>query len=157
MTPRQGLTHVATAVARGLLLALAAVSLVPRAQAVENGFGLDVAPELPTQQRQGTTSYFDVQASPGEAIPLKVRLSNTTDEAITVRATVVPAQTSDSGSVAYQEKILHPGLLRHDMTDLVDSPHQSVTVPARGEVTYSTTLTLPSEAFEGLVAGGYHL
>lgn len=118
------------------------------------GFGLGVEPELPSQQRDGTSAYFDVLAQPGGHVALKVHLANQTSKSMKVNAEVVPAQTGDSGNVTYQEGILKPSLLVNNIADYVTNAHETLTIPAKSTVTYSTTLTMPAQAFEGLMAGG---
>jgi hypothetical protein len=147
---------------RGIVAVCAVFSLVvtffvaPSAQASAAGFGLEVTPSLPAEQRSATSSYFDVKAQPGHAVNLSVKVANKTSKAMKVSAAVVPAQTSDSGSVEYTSTLTSANkkLLSHDLRNYVSVKNRTLTIAANSSTTFTTTLTMPSQAFEGVMAGG---
>ncbi|MCI1902079.1 MAG: DUF916 and DUF3324 domain-containing protein [Bifidobacteriaceae bacterium] len=121
------------------------------------GFGLSVNPVLPQEQRSTTTSYFDVAAAPGRVSTLKVDLVNKTSKAMKVSAAVVPASTSDSGSVAYDATsaaTTSVASTAHKLPDLVSVKNQTLQIPANSTRIFTTKLTMPAQSFEGVVAGG---
>ncbi|MCI1983468.1 MAG: DUF3324 domain-containing protein [Bifidobacteriaceae bacterium] len=142
---------VAVAFAVVLATTLFATPITPAHAA---GFGLTVTPNLPAEQRPATTSYFDIEAAPSHTTTMKVTLTNKTSAAMKVSATVVPAQTSESGSVAYQSTVTDKKLLVRDLRDDVSVKNQTLTIPANGTTSFTTKLTMPATAFDGVMAGG---
>jgi hypothetical protein len=131
-----------------------AASLLCVLPAQAAGTAIQVRPEMPSQQRSSTSSYFDVVLAPGESTLLKVEVSNSSSETVSVDADVAPAQTSDGGAITYESTIAHAGMPTVNMANLVSQKHQELSIPAGSTVTYSTTLTMPSSSVEGVVAGG---
>ncbi|WP_461225477.1 DUF916 domain-containing protein [Lacticaseibacillus suihuaensis] len=105
-----------------------------------------------TAQRKGAGSYFDVVVAPGKATPLNVVLKNTTAKPVKVAVRFHTAATSANGQVDYAGTSKPAATLKVALADLVTGAH-SVTIPAKGQVTYKATLTMPKTALDGLIAG----
>ncbi|WP_261805982.1 DUF916 domain-containing protein [Lapidilactobacillus luobeiensis] len=118
------------------------------------GLPFSVSPQLPSEQREKTSSYFDVIVGTGQQTRLVVQLKNETDQTVKVKASVATAQTNDSGQVAYGIKQKTDTTLKYQLPDLVKGP-ATVTLPANETVAYTATLTMPTQHFAGLVAGAF--
>lgn len=115
---------------------------------------LGVQPVQSTYQRDKSVSYFDLLLKPGQATPLQVKLTNSTNSAIKVNVQATTATSSDSGIVDYAGGSNTPdSTLQHKISDAVQGA-KSITVPAKGSATYTATLTMPSTSFSGVMVGG---
>jgi cbb3-type cytochrome oxidase subunit 3 len=116
--------------------------------------GLQIQPELPDNQRVSGESFYDLILGVGKSQTLTVNLTNATSSDMAVSADVVPAQTGSNGSVTYEAAKSVDKLLDYNMANLVADASQTVDVPANSTVKYTTTVTMPTVAYDGVIAGG---
>lgn len=131
--------------AASLLMAL----MIPvKVQAASLPFS--VAPIQPQAQRDLSESYYDLVVAAGHTTGLQAKLVNRTDKPVTVNVKVTVAQTSDNGAVNYNLAQKPDATLKHRLTAALKGP-KTVTLPAKGTVTYTATLHMPD--VDELMAG----
>lgn len=134
------------------LLALTVAVIVPtKVQAA--GLPFSVQTVTPKTQRQTGASYYDVVVPAGKQEQLQADLTNTTDKPVTVGVKANTAQTNSNGQVDYTMAATKTGMPTHRIADYLKGPAK-VTIPAKGKVRYTMTLTMPVTPLPGLVAGG---
>lgn len=131
---------------------------IKAAEAEEGGMNYSVKPIMPDNQRDETDAYFDILMEPGTEQELEVEILNNGEEDKTFNISIATATTNASGNVEYGERteIQPDDTLRYHMEDLV-STEGRFTVPA-GETKKATMKVLiPSESFDGVLAGGINI
>lgn len=117
------------------------------------GLPFRVVPVVPANQRVTGEAYFDVLAAPGSQTTLTLRLENTSTKPVDVRVRQVSLQTSNSGQLDYEQKQQRDAHLVYDASTLLTGA-KKVTLPAQQTTEYQTTLTMPSQPYDGVIAGG---
>lgn len=116
-----------------------------------------VEPILPESQNEAITTYFDLNLNEGAEETLGLTLINTSDETIEIEVDGYTAFTNVNGVVEYarNNEELNP-TLTHQLGDLLETPDNVILEPGE-ETTVFVYLTMPSEPFEGLLAGGLRI
>lgn len=123
----------------------------------EEGLYFYVQPEFPESQLEGNTSYFDLRLDPGQTETLVLQLSNIDSEAVTIQITTHTAYTNVHGVVEYGKDTEQPdNTLPYSLDELIETP-EAITLEANENRTVELPLTMPEEAFEGMLAGGLRI
>ena len=118
-----------------------------------NEFQFSMTPVLPENQAEDV-SYFDLLMTPGQKQTVVVMLENSTDKAVTVEASVASATTNINGVVEYSpSKNKKDETLKYDLADYVKMPEEVVLQP-KSETKVNVEVTMPTEKFDGVIAGG---
>jgi len=112
-----------------------------------------VIPDLPDNQRQNGSSFFDLIVTPGMQQDLKVVVGNSIDDEIVVLVELITASTSRNGQINYTSRGITDSTLKFSFENLVTVPQTHFTIPAGGEIEIPVTLTVPNESFEGAILG----
>lgn len=114
-----------------------------------------VSPDLPQNQIDPKSGYFDLLMKPGEQEALTVKLVNGTDKTVTVNTTFAAATTANSGLAVYIPSTkAKDKTLSYDLAEYVTLPKQ-VKIPARSTIEVKATVKMPSTTFTGVLAGGF--
>ncbi|MHC9000178.1 DUF916 and DUF3324 domain-containing protein [Enterococcus bulliens] len=117
-------------------------------------FNFAVNPVIPDNQLDKEKSYFDLKLSPSQKQTLKVQLKNDTDKAVTIEASINSATTNLNGVVEYSQNAIKPDeSLKYNLKDYA-TIEKEINLPAKSVVEVPVALTMPSEAFDGVMAGG---
>ncbi|WP_430612560.1 DUF916 and DUF3324 domain-containing protein [Enterococcus sp. DIV0876] len=116
-----------------------------------------VAPQFSDSQVAGADSFFDINAAPKTQEDLALVITNPSDTSVIIDISVHTAFTNVNGVVEYamDAEIADP-TLTYFMEDLVRSP-EAITLAAGEQRTVVLPLTMPSEAFDGYLAGGIRI
>lgn len=134
-----------SALAASLLMAL----MIPmKVQA--DSLPFSVSPIQSKAQRDPKESYYDVIVAAGKTMPIQAKLVNSTNKPVKVNVKVTAAQTNDGGTLDYTLGQKRDATLKHDLADALRGP-KTVTLPAKGTLTYTATLHMP--AVDGLMVG----
>lgn len=118
-----------------------------------NEFQFSMTPVLPENQAE-EVSYFDLLMTPGQKQTIHVLLDNSTDKVVTVEANVASATTNINGVVEYSpSKNKIDKTLKFDLADHVKMPKEVVLQP-NSQTDVAIEVTMPSETFDGVIAGG---
>lgn len=135
-----------------VLLVISSFFLKPNLVFAES-LSFQVTPEMPVAQRQNVAGYFDLIAAPNTTTNLKMQIKNVTAKSIDLQVTPVSLQTSNAGQLDYSLKQKSDATLVYDLAKLVNG-QRKITVPAKSTITYAVQLTMPSQDYDGIIAGG---
>ncbi|WP_077275810.1 DUF916 and DUF3324 domain-containing protein [Vagococcus penaei] len=119
-------------------------------------FKMNIVP--PDSQKDKKTSYFDLKVKPNETLDLKINVSNTGNDKKKIRVTPTNAQTNQNGVIDYSipGKDYKPdSTLKFPFTSLVDGGEQTVEIDGGKSKEVTFKVKTPSEAFKGLILGGF--
>lgn len=115
-----------------------------------------VTPTIGKNQTGQDLGYFNLLLQPNQSQNLQFTLYNNSNKSIKVETTFGTAFTSQSGNVGYTPDLVTPDpSLKINLKDYVKLP-KTVTVPAKSTAQVSATVTMPAEAFTGVIAGGFN-
>ncbi|PQC31517.1 cell surface protein [Enterococcus mundtii] len=118
-----------------------------------NEFQFSMTPVLPENQAE-EVSYFDLLMTPGQKQTIHVLLDNSTDKVVTVEANVASATTNINGVVEYSPSENEiDKTLKYDLADHVKMPKE-VALQPNSQTDVAIEVTMPSETFDGVIAGG---
>lgn len=139
-----------------LLMAITLI-LFPLSAFAEDGLAFYVTPIFPESQREGEGGYFDLQLGPGTHDKLTLSLQNGGDEPVLVQITPHTAFTNVNGVVEYgrEAEEADPTLI-YSLEDLV-TPIEPIEIAGGGTQEVTLELTMPDDAFEGVLAGGLRI
>lgn len=136
------------------------LALLPLAVAADEMSELNfyVRPQLPDSQiENGASGYFDLNIAPGESDRLGLELTNNSEQDITVRLSAHTAYTNVNGVVEYGKEAEEADpTLPASLNELIEVPEDLV-LAANESQTVMLPITMPEEAFEGVLAGGIRL
>ncbi len=117
-----------------------------------------VTPILPDSQLAGGASgYFDLNIGAGDQDELGLEIQNGSDQAIEIAITIHTAFTNVNGVVEYAKDAETPDPTLPAMIDeLVEVPG-TITLEPLEKRTIHFPITMPEEAFEGVLAGGIRI
>lgn len=123
----------------------------------EETLNFHVTPELPQSQIEGTASYYNLNLNPGETETLVLMLQNDKEEPIEVKVTAHTAFTNVNGVVEYGKTAeqADPTLL-YSIDELIE-PIDTIDLAAKESKRVELTLKMPSDSFEGVLAGGLRI
>lgn len=116
-----------------------------------------VQPDIPSNQVDMDSPWYDLLLDPGESQTLTMLITNLSDEEIVVIPEIAQATTTPFGSVDYAPNdILLDASVLHDVTELLSVPDY-VAVPALGNTRLEIELQMPADHFDGMLAAGITL
>lgn len=123
----------------------------------EETLNFHVTPELPQSQIEGTASYYNLNLNPGETETLVLMLQNDKEEPIEVKVTAHTAFTNVNGVVEYGKTAeqVDPTLL-YSIDELIE-PIDTIELAAKESKRVELTLKMPTDSFEGVLAGGLRI
>jgi len=113
----------------------------------------NVEPELPENQRQNGSTFFDLLVTPGQEQDLTVVIKNTSDHAITVMVEVITASTGRNGQINYTSDGEMDETLRYSFEDLASLPESDFDIPAQSSIRVTINLKTPDDTFDGAILG----
>ncbi|TFJ45510.1 cell surface protein [Carnobacterium divergens] len=112
---------------------------------------------LPENQFNKQVSYFYLKMEPGDEQEIELKLGNSSNEDQKVEVTLTPAITNDNGIIAYPDDVKKvDSSLVHPFTSIATTD-KDVTVPANSETSVKIKLKMPTEEYEGMIAGGINV
>lgn len=142
------------------ILVLSGLAFGQKAEAID-GLKFNVKPNIPDNQYNKEVSYFDLIMKPGEGQEIAVMLKNTTDEEVVVIPQINSAMTNSNGVVEYSnhnnKKRVYDKSLKNNIEDIVQLAENEVVLAPQEEKELKLTITMPSEEFNGVIAGGIYL
>ncbi|WP_347401521.1 DUF916 and DUF3324 domain-containing protein [Enterococcus sp. DIV1298c] len=141
----------------GILLILTAIFIPLKVVAAEESLDFYVTPEFSESQVDGNVRYFDMNAEPGSVQKLTLNLKNGNARKKKVQITAHTAFTNVLGSVEYGKnaEFIDP-TLEHSLEDLIE-PIEPIELAANESKNVEITLNMPTEQFNGLLAGGLRI
>ncbi|NMP59570.1 DUF916 and DUF3324 domain-containing protein [Enterococcus mundtii] len=140
----------------GLVLFMILVNLlVPmRVGAEEGTLNFYVTPEFSENQKTGNERYFQLTLPPDATEKLTLKLQNANAEAKKIKITPHTAYTNVMGVVEYgQDAKEADPTLKHSLDKLFEQP-EIIELAGNETKTVTLDLNMPTEEFEGLLAGG---
>lgn len=126
----------------------------------ENEIGLSVKADLPKNQKQETSGYFDLTVKPGEKQVLKVIATNTSDKEVEANVSVHTASTSMTGSIDYSQiysKEEKNETLLYPLSEILIPKKDTVKIPPKESAVVEFDLTVPAESFNGVILGAIRI
>lgn len=117
------------------------------------GIGFSVRADLPENQRDNITGYFDLDMKPGQVQDLNVIVKNDSEEEIVVSVEAVTASTNLNGIIDYNAQGVYDETLKHSFADMSAVREDVLRIPAQSEKTATITVTMPDEEFDGVLLG----
>ncbi|MBO0439051.1 DUF916 and DUF3324 domain-containing protein [Candidatus Enterococcus ikei] len=112
---------------------------------------------LPENQQDKKLGYYDLLMNPGEKQEVKLKLNNTSDQAIKVDIELNSAKTNGNGVIEYGPNNLKKDpSLKYDLAEIMSGPKE-VRVPSKSSEIVTFVINSPIASFEGYVAGGIQL
>ncbi|WP_050444156.1 DUF916 and DUF3324 domain-containing protein [Enterococcus faecalis] len=117
-------------------------------------FSFSVNPVTPKNQIDKDKTYFDIQLDPNQKEDLMVELRNDTDKEVIVDISLNSATTNSNVVVEYgKNDIKSDDSLTHDISDFVEYP-ETVTLQPKSNQIVKFSVKMPTEKFDGVLAGG---
>ena len=135
----------------GIFLVLVGFILPIHANEESNYF---VRAELPENQINQNKSYFDLLVKPGTKQILVVRVFNTSDESIDVKAKITNAATNTNGTIMYTTEGIEDSSMVISIEDIAQLKTDSLTIEAQSSSIFEIELALPDKKFRGVLLGG---
>lgn len=114
---------------------------------------------IPENQIDKAQSYFDLLMTPGQEQELEVKLSNSSDEDVTVEVFANTAMTNDNGVVDYstvETPENRDSSLVNSIADIAMTENE-VKVPKQSVVSAKIKVKMPAEAYKGVITGGIYV
>ncbi|MGG5311109.1 DUF916 and DUF3324 domain-containing protein [Enterococcus sp. DIV1304_2] len=140
----------------GLVILMALISLLApmRVGAEEGTLNFYVTPEFSDNQKAGNERYFHLTLAPDATEKLTLKLQNANAEAKKIKITPHTAYTNVMGVVEYgQDAEKFDPTLKHSLDKLIEQP-EIIELTGNETKTVTIDLKMPTEEFEGLLAGG---
>ncbi|MBO1308789.1 DUF916 and DUF3324 domain-containing protein [Enterococcus sp. 669A] len=110
---------------------------------------------LPENQNPDVSNFFDLTVSPGQKQTLQVMIANPTDSPQKFKMYINTATTNQNGIVDYtQLDFERDESMKVSLKDCITIAEPQIEVPANSEKEITMELTVPAEAFEGILLGG---
>ncbi|MGK0550614.1 DUF916 and DUF3324 domain-containing protein [Enterococcus faecalis] len=121
----------------------------------ENENNYTIAPVFGTTQKQATSNFYDMTLHPNQTDTFKLVINNQSKEAQTFKVAVNTATTNQNGIVDYTEASFEKDpSMTLSLKELVTPNTQEVTVAAGQSTTINFNISMPSQAFDGILLGG---
>nr|WP_228766603.1 DUF916 and DUF3324 domain-containing protein [Enterococcus casseliflavus] len=124
----------------------------------ESELNFYITPVLPDSQLDnGASGYFDLNLAPGSSDTLGLEIQNNSAQAIDVQISAHTAFTNVNGVVEYGKDAEEADpTLPYALTELIEAPGM-ITLDANESKTIEFPITMPEEAFDGVLAGGIRI
>ncbi|MGG5305257.1 hypothetical protein IGK16_002928 [Enterococcus pernyi] len=140
----------------GIILLMLLVSFLSsmRVGAEEETLNFYVTPEFSENQKSGNDRYFQLNLAPNTTEKLTLKLQNANAKAKKIQITPHTAYTNVMGVVEYgQDADKADPTLKHSLAELIEQP-KILELAGNETKTVTLDLNMPTEEFEGLLAGG---
>lgn len=127
--------------------------------ASENNVDYSISANLPENQREGNSTYFDLIVTPGQEQELTVNIFNSSDKEQTFILEANTAITNSNGIIDYtrpDKEQERDSTLNHAFSDLV-AHDETITVGPNSNALAVFKVTVPKESFKGMILGGFHV
>ncbi|MCT0016609.1 DUF916 and DUF3324 domain-containing protein [Lactococcus lactis subsp. lactis] len=115
-----------------------------------------VSPVISENQVGGNSGYFNLLMKSGMEQNVSFNLSNTTSHSITIEMSFSRSTTNGNGLAVYDStKGKKDRSLKYNIENYVKLSQKEVTLSAHSQVTVNSTVTMPAENFNGVLAGGF--
>lgn len=136
------------------LLAITSLDWVPFSEVSAAELNFSVEPIIPENQRDKKKTYFDLLVKPASTQTIAVNLRNDTENEVIVEPEIHSAITNLNGVVEYgKESKNKDETLKYDLRDLV-KVEKEIKIPSKTAVNVPFTINVPTEQFDGILAGG---
>ncbi|WP_301389766.1 DUF916 and DUF3324 domain-containing protein [Enterococcus entomosocium] len=127
------------------------------AQAEETALNTHATPLFPESQVDDSKGYYELLLAPGQKETLQLEVGNSSSEPINVQVTPHTAYTNTLGNVEYGKdaKEADPTLV-HSLDELM-TPSEVITLAGKETKVIDIPLQMPTDAFEGYLAGGLRI
>lgn len=127
------------------------------ATASENTVDYSISANLPENQREGNSTYFDLLVTPGQEQELSVTIFNSSEEEQTFILEANTAITNNNGIIDYTQVDKKPdSSLTHNFSELV-THDKTITVGPKANKAAVFKLKVPEKPFDGMLLGGFHV
>lgn len=124
----------------------------------EQRAGFTVQAVLPENQINNRISYYHLLVAPNHKQTVEVRIMNSSAEKSTYKVEVINAATNRNGLITYDEREKKPDeSMQLPITKIAKPKSKEVTVDALSEGKAEIDISVPSEAFNGIVLGGVRI
>lgn len=121
-----------------------------------NNMGFSYAIRKPENQHSNV-GYFDLRMNPDQKQTVELEIFNDGEKEVTVELSLNSAKTNSNGVIEYgPSKIKKDASLKHDIKDIVNIPKE-VTVAAKSSSIVPLEIMMPSEKYDGYIAGGIQM
>ncbi|EAC9041728.1 DUF916 and DUF3324 domain-containing protein [Listeria monocytogenes] len=111
---------------------------------------------LPDNQVSKAT-YFDLQMEPKQKQKLNVEITNQSKEKMTINCVANTAITNEMGYVDYSIPKTKPDeTLKYPFADITELSDSEITLEPNETKTWSVTIQMPEENYDGIILGGLH-
>lgn len=100
------------------------------------------------------STYYNLTVKPNEEKEIKVRIFNSSSEALTVKVALNDATTNENGVISYSGEGEKDNSLKVAFTSMAHLDQEQVRIHAKGSYDASIKIKVPSEQFTGTVLGG---
>ncbi|MDR0520178.1 MAG: DUF916 and DUF3324 domain-containing protein [Clostridiales Family XIII bacterium] len=116
--------------------------------------GFHVSAVIPQNQIDKKQTYFDLSMKPEASQTLRVFVKSDSDAPITVNVDAISASTNRNGVIDYRTPNIRDKTLRIPFSEISTVHEKSLTVPAGGSAAADITVTMPADAYDGVILGG---
>jgi len=134
-----------------MIAVLVVIALVLAMPAAAMEFSVNA--DLPENQRQNGSLFFDLLVYPGQEQEIEIVISNTSDADIVVLVETIAASTNRNGQINYTSREPRDESLKFSFEDIAKIPESNYVVPAESSIRVPISLTIPNEPFEGAILG----
>ncbi|OQO69603.1 hypothetical protein BH747_09930 [Enterococcus villorum] len=125
-----------------------------KVKAAENQSATFSVEALDKEGQSNSQGYYKFTGDPGETEHVKVKITNTSKEAIKVIAEVNPASTNSNGIPSYQNSAQLDETLKHPLNTLLDIQNNEINLEPNTFKILEGTLRYPEEEWDGQILGG---
>jgi len=143
--------HIITTVS--VLLALSVALTLGALGAGAIGGGFSVTPIFPENQLPESLGFFDLIVKPGMHQTIKIKITNTTSEEVSVSTITFTPTTNINGIIDYGSPGIPNETLSVNFAEIA-VPERDITLLSPGETRYlSIDISIPDKGFDGMVLG----
>lgn len=143
---------------RFLYLSIALILCIPSTMTYaeennEKNIGFSISP-LSLETGKPQSSYYDLKVVPNEQKNIVIRVFNSGEEDIVVKAEVNNASTNNNGITSYHKAQVRDSTLKVGLSDFTTAETTNIKVPAKGYTDAKFNMTIPDTPFQGEILGG---
>ncbi|WP_348921585.1 DUF916 and DUF3324 domain-containing protein [Enterococcus rotai] len=122
---------------------------------VISGFSYEIL--FPENQVDREVGYYDLLMKAGETQTIRLKVKNTSNQAMNVKVQINSAKTNGNGVIEYgPSELKKDASLKYDLAEILRGPDEIV-IPANSSEVIAFDLIMPANHFEGYIAGGIQL
>lgn len=136
---------------------LMGASLYPTIGEAADTMAYSVKANIPENQINKTSTYFDLKMEPNQKQEISLTVSNSSDNEATILISPNVAITNQNGVIDYsQSKGKLDSSLKESIRSII-SPAQEVVLGPKETKEVSFTIQMPEKEFDGLILGGFYI